>query len=298
MKTIFTLGLLMMATAPAVCAQETVKTLYDGAPVDVTWDHTLQIDADKFVSDVNVGDFISISLDKATDVLEIKADGLWLPGSRFCNIEGASEYRAYITVDMLDMLRKFGVEICGASFTVTGVDVKNDGFVMPEGAIWGGFFWVENWNTLELFRTAFDNYDGQRYLEITMEAENADYFGKVMTAFDNDAATWSKADNTVKTPSMMTVDLEGINVKESLAEVNALFLQFNPEGGAPFNVTSVSLKNTPTTGIVTYKAQNESAVDVINMQGQVIRRGVSSASALENLPAGLYIVGGKKICKR
>ena len=75
-------------------------------------------------------------------------------------------------------------------------------------------------------------------------------------------------------------------------------LQFNPEGGAPFNVTSVSLKNSPSSGVATFKARPESSVDVINMQGQVVRRGVSSAAALENLPAGLYIVDGKKICKR
>ena len=37
------------------------------------------------------------------------------------------------------------------------------------------------------------------------------------------------------------------------------------------------------------------SVDVVNMQGVVLRRGVDGNAALDGLPAGLYIVGGRKV---
>lgn len=276
-----------------VNAQTTVKTLYTGSKA-VTWGSTLTIPANEFAEGVNVGDYISIALSEATDVLEIKGNGTWLPGSRFTNIAGAPEYRAYITVDMLEALKAYGMEICGASFTVTGVEVKNDGFVMPEGAIWGGFFWVENWNTLELWKTAFDTYDGQRYLNVYLEAGYDYYVLNVLTKWDVDDAKWTKGDNTVKTGRVATVDLEGIDVKAALADVNALMIQLNPEGGEPFNVTAVTLTNENVAGVNDAIVSADDTVTVYNLQGIAVKTGVSASESLMNLPAGLYIVGGKK----
>lgn len=289
--------LLLLASAAilglqTVNAQETVKSLYEGSQA-VTWENTLQIEADKFADGVNVGDFISIALSDATDVLEIKADGTWLPGSRLTFIDGASEYRAYITTAMLAALQQYGLEICGKSFTVTGVEIKNDGFQMPDGAIWGGFFWVENWNTLELFKTAFDSYAGEKYLDIYMEAENDAYVLNVLTKWDDPAALWTNDSNTVKTATKATIDLSNINVKDALADVNALMIQLNPEGGRPFNVTAVALRPGGSSASEIISA-DQSAVVVYNLQGMPVRSNVSATEALENLPAGIYIVNGKK----
>lgn len=166
---------------------------------------------------------------------------------------------------------------------------------MPEGAIWGGFFWVDNWNTLELWRTAFDSYDGQRYLDINIEAQNNEYVLNVMTRFDDPSAVWTSGDNTVKTPAPAPVDLKDINVKASLADVNALLCQLNPESGSPFNVTSIVLRNDDNdpSGIADVLAMPES-VNVYNIQGIAVRLNVDISSALENLPAGVYIVNGRK----
>lgn len=276
-----------------VSAQDTVKNLYTGSKA-VTWENTLTIPAGDFAEGVNVGDFISISLSDATDVLEIKGNGTWLPGSRFTNIAGSGEFRAYITADMLAALKAYGMEICGASFTVTGVEIKNDGFVMPEGAVWGGFFWVENWNTLELWKTAFDTYDGQRYLNVYLEAGYDNYVLNVLTKWDVEDAKWTKDENTVKTGRVATVDLEGIDVKAALADVNALMIQLNPEGGEPFNVTAVTLTNENVAGLCDAVVSADETVTVYNLQGIAVKTGVSAAESLQNLPAGLYIVGGKK----
>lgn len=286
-----------LAAAASATAQETVKTLYSGEPVAVTWENTLSIPADNFAEEVAVGNYISISLANATDVLEVKGNGTWLPGSRLTRIDGAEEYRAYITVDMLAALRQYGLEICGASFTVKGVDIKSDGFVMPDGAIWGGYFWVDNWNTLELFKTAFDNYDGQRYLDIALEAGYDSYVLNVMTKWDDEAAKWSKADNTVKGAAKATIDLKGIKVKEALADVNALLCQLNPEGGNPFNVTSISLRHEEGTTAIANVVAESGAADgnVYNLQGILVKTGATSAADLSDLPKAIYILNGKKL---
>ena len=130
-----------------------------------------------------------------------------------------------------------------------------------------------------------------------MEAKNSDYVLNVMTRFDDPAAVWANAANTTKTSTTATIDLKDINVVAALADVNALLCQLNPEGGDPFNVTSVVLRKE--SGVSAVSADDDSkAVDVINLQGMVIRHNVSVADALQGMPAGVYIVGGQKYIVR
>ncbi|MDE6612452.1 MAG: hypothetical protein K2K22_07820 [Muribaculaceae bacterium] len=289
------------ASLMPIAAQETVKTLYSGEPVAVTWENTLTIEPEYFTAGVEVGDYIYITFEATTDVIELKANGTWLPGTRFTALgDNTPDMKAYITADMLDRLKAYGLEICGASFTVKEVSVCNDGFVMPEGAIWGGYFWVENWNTLELFKTAFDNYDGQRWLDIYLSDDNGmntGYFLQVMTKFDTPDAVWAGNDAVTHDATRATVDLKGIDVKTALADVNALLIQSNPEGGSPYNITAVALRSETgaTTGIDDIVAEQAEVVTVYNMQGIAVRRNVPASSATASLPAGLYIVGDKKV---
>lgn len=46
-----------------------------------------------------------------------------------------------------------------------------------------------------------------------------------------------------------------------------------------------------------YPAENGGPVNVYSMQGQLLRRAVSAETALDPLPAGLYIVGNRKVAK-
>lgn len=290
-----------MAIATSLMAMadvETVKTVYSGDPINVTWENPLQISAEQFAEGVNVGNYIYVALENATDVLEIKADGVWLPGSRFSWIEGSNEYKAYITADMLAKIKEYGLEIVGKSFTVTSVSICNDGFIMPDGAIWGGYFWVENWNTLELFRTAFSNYNGERYLDIYHEAGYDNYVLNAMTACDDENAKWSKSDKTVKETTKATIDLTGLNIQEIFSAADRLLIQLNPEGGNPFNVTAVAIRSGKETGGRLEVIDTDFVTTVYNMQGIAIRSNVKASEALQGLPAGLYIVGNKKILKK
>lgn len=292
------------AASITASAQETIKTLYEGNPVEVTWENTLKIEAENFSSDVKAGDYIYITFDRTSDVIELKSDGTWLPGTRFVFLgDNTPELKTYITTDMLESLKATGLELCGASFTVNTVSICNDGFVMPEGAIWGGYFWVDNWNTLELFKSAFNNYNGQRYLDIYLSDDNGDnigYFMKVLTAWENPDAIWADNTDITHETRKAIVDLKGLNVNDMLADVNTLMIQSNPEGGSPYNITAIALRS-DTNGEgaieVSYTDNNTHTV-VYNLQGVKVREGLSSETTLSNLPAGIYIVNGKKIAIR
>jgi hypothetical protein len=62
MKTLAIATFVATVTFVPVHSQETLKTLYNGDPVSVTWDNTMSIPASDFESDVNVGDYIHILL--------------------------------------------------------------------------------------------------------------------------------------------------------------------------------------------------------------------------------------------
>lgn len=301
-KIVLTIVPALIATISSV-AQETVKTLYSGEPKEVTWENTLTIPAEQFDDNVKIGDYIYITFSQTSDVIEIKANGTWLPGSRYTNLgENTPDYKAYITKDMLNALKEYGLEICGSNFTVTGVSICNDGFNMPEGAIWGGYFWVDNWNTIEIFKTAFSSYDEQRYMDIYLSGDAGDYTGyfmKVLTKWDPETL-WAANDQIIHTAKMATVDLQNIDVAASLADVNALMIQGNKEAGNPFNITAVVLRkeNESSTLVTAIEGDNNSTVDVYSLQGVKIRSNMPKNSATENLPSGLYIVGNKKVLIR
>lgn len=287
----------------------TVKTIYtspEETGTEVTWDNTLTIPADQFAEDVNVGDYINVTFASTTDVIEMKANGTWLPGTIKTVLgDNMPDTKAYITTDMLTALRTYGLELCGAKFAVKNVKICNDGFQMPESAIWGGYFWIDNWNTMDLFKTAFDSYDGERYMDIYLSADNGDntnYVMNVMTAFDNPDAVWANANsgNMERTATKAIIDLKNINVKERLADVSALLIQSNPEGGNPFNITAIALRNdnNQSTIVSSLTSDDNAPVTVYNLQGIAVKTNAAMATALNGLPAGIYIVNGKKFAVR
>lgn len=291
--TLFSLASIL-GLASASADVTTVKTLYaaeDGSEgTNVTWDTPFQFEASEFAEGVNVGDYLYVTFSATTDVIEVKANGTWLPGSLFTWLgEGKPDYKCYLTLDGLNALREFGLELCGANFTVTGVSICNDGFVMPEGAVWGGFFWVEEWNTMDLWKTAFNNYDGQRYLDIYLSEDNGDntgYFLKVLTNWDPETCVATN-EEIAKTATVATVDLENVNLTEMLEDVDRLMIQGNPEGGNPFNITAVVLRDENSASIeaVEVNAVNN---EVYNIQGIKVKN-------LSDVPAGIYIKNGKKV---
>jgi hypothetical protein len=180
----------------------------------------------------------------------------------------------------------------------------DDGFNMPEGAVWGGYFWVDNWNTLELWKTAFNNYDGQRYLDIYLSADNGDYTGyfmKVMTSWDEEGLIAGN-DAIAHGTTIATVDLKDIDLPARLATSDRLMVQSNPESGSAYNLTALVLRHDETSAVVTPAYSDlatPASTTVYNLQGVPVLTNVTSAALLtSSLPAGLYIYNGCKYAVR
>lgn len=303
MKKLFCAAVLAVASILSVAAQDVVKTLYSGDPVSVSWETPAYFGPDVFAEGVSVGNFINIKFSRTTDVIELKADGKWLPGSTFTVLgDNRADYRAYITADMLAALQTYGLEIVGKSFDYTAVEICNDGFNMPQGAIWGGFFWMDSWSTLEIRKTALANYKGQRWMDIYMDrsqdSDNTDYIINVRTSWNDDGIV---AENPAiaKTPMKATVDLKNVNLAELLTKGDNLLVQCNKEGGHPFNLTAVALRYDESVTSVEAFADNDYSSRVIyNLQGVAVRTDCDIDEARQTLPAGIYIADGRKFVVR
>lgn len=113
MNRILLSALAVAAGAGTMCAEN----LFTGNQ-EVTWENTLSIEAEKFAS-AAVGDELVVTIaEGATDVMELKADGQWLPGTILTRLDGKTEVKAYLTDGMQAALKKYGLELCGPSFTV------------------------------------------------------------------------------------------------------------------------------------------------------------------------------------
>lgn len=300
-KYLFAFAAAAVAALPAMSDVTTVKTLYSGEPKDVTWANTLFIQAENFTDEIKVGDYIYITFSKTTDVIEIKSDGQLLPGSRFTSLgDNTPDYKAYITEGMLSTLKATGLEICGASFTVTGVSICNDGFQMPEGAIWGGYFWIDdNNNTLEIARTSFRNYENQGYLEIclTEDATTTGYEFNVFVNKNKENTFWAQNGQIKHYDDIAEVDLNSdvVNNFKNDEAANYLSIQGTRGTSNSFNIKAVGLSSQDVATGVTIVSDEVDHVDVYNLQGVRLRADVASDAATAGLPAGLYLVGGKKV---
>lgn len=291
----------------------TVKNLYEGEPREITWENTLNIPASEFEYDVTMGDYLYITFEQTDgNAIELKSDGNWLPGSVMTKPAAypdaekpdavAPEMKCYITKSGLETLRSHGLEICGVC-TVKNVSVCNDGFEMPEEAVWGGYFWVDNWNTIEIYKTAFDSYHGERYMVIGLSGDNGDntgYFMKVLTKWEPETV-FAGNDEIAHKPTQAIVDMQGKDLKAALADVDALMIQSNPEGGSPYNLTYVAFTDSEngdlSTAAPVIEMPQNAKTDVYSVSGVCLRKNVDASEALRGLPCGLYIVNGRKIVK-
>lgn len=309
MKKILTLAALAIAgatsfTAQAEAAGELVATLHSGDAVTVNWENPMRFDADRF-ADVTQGMYIYISLETADGEgnpieLHDRMEGsfTFLPGTVETFLgAGSHEYRYYITPAGLKMLKAEGMEICGKNFEVKSAAVYNDGYRMADDAVWGGYFWVDSWNTLNLYATAFKVDYEYSYAEFAFapgEVTATDYVINFMTAFDDPSAVignTANGDFTCGTSdAYMCVDNAAVNAKTE--GKNVVFCQFDKGGNNPFNMVGLRLTKTlPTTGASNIMPGMESDTRVFNLQGIYV------GDSLDTLPAGMYIRGGKKVFK-
>ena len=151
----------------------------------VAWDNTLTIEAAKF-ADAQVGQKLVVDFKEATgDVIELHSNGGMLPGTRYEHhlYADQSSMEVFITPGMLARLKQSGMEICGANFTATKVWFGDGKDNVDENTVWTGYFWMDEWSTLEVAKTSFDgiNWSDYKAIRFYSEANRTDYVINVLT---------------------------------------------------------------------------------------------------------------------
>ena len=200
----------------------------------VSWNEGLQIAADQFAA-AQPGNLLKVHFTGASDGIEFKVMNEHfdhLAGSREAAwISGDDAFEQFLTQTAVDSLKAYGLEIIGANFTCTKVELLESKTLKEGFTVWTGFFWVDDeggWKTLELYWNGFAGVDWDKAtaLRIYTEAKGPDYIINVnaMTA----------GDGYMELP--LTDDL-----RNRLANASHWMIQFNKEAGAPFNVTDIVL---------------------------------------------------------
>jgi hypothetical protein len=239
----------------------------------VSWsDGGLQIQAAQFAGAI-AGQKIVVHFTSASDGIEFKVLGDFhhLPGSREAAwISGDGTYEQFLTSAAVTDLQANGLEIIGANLTVTQVELL-DGKQLKEGiTVWTGFFWADDWNTLELYAESYNNIDFSTIAAIRFYSE-ATGTGYVLNFKEN----WEETGNFASKGDM--TDGEGYaelaltdELRTRLATAGHWMIQFNKEALDPFNATDVVLVpiSDPT-------EHEESAVDFVNSKSKAIKRIVN-----------------------
>lgn len=240
--------LLVAVVAMSIAASAT--NLFTGSQ-HVSWtDGGLDIAAEQF-ADAIPGQKIVVTYTDASDGLEFKvmnANFDHLAGSRESVwINGNGSYEQFLTATAVDSIKLHGLQIIGANFTVTNVDLL-DGKDLKEGyTVWTGFYWADQWSTLELYRDGYSNVDFSRVEAIRFytEAAGTEYVLNFKESFDEGghfADQTNMADGEGYKELVLTDDL-----RSRVANASHWLIQFNKEELQPFNVTDVVLVLAPST---------------------------------------------------
>ena len=274
----------LMATTTIVSATD----LWEGTHA-VNWDNTLTIEAAKF-ADAQIGQKIVIEFTNATgEVIELHSNGGMLPGTRYEHhiYADQSSMEVFITPGMLARLKESGLEVCGTGFTATKAWYGDGKDNVDDNTVWTGYFWMDEWSTLEVAKTSFDGINWSDYKAISFysEANRTNYVINVLTKWGDDGKLGDQTTMTM-TNDYAELNIENIDMAAKLAEVDRLMVQCNKEDGDPFNFTAIVLVKKESTGINTLNVEREMLNgEVYNLAGQRVH----------NPRKGLYIVNGKKV---
>ncbi len=75
------------------------------------------------------------------------------------------------------------MEICGTGFTATKVWFGDGKENVDDNTVWTGFFWMDEWSTLEVAKTSFDgiNWSDYKAIRFYSEANRTNYVINVLT---------------------------------------------------------------------------------------------------------------------
>lgn len=211
----------------------------------VSWDDGgLQIAADQFAA-AQPGNLLKVHFTGASDGIEFKvmnANFDHLAGSREAAwISGDGAFEQFLTKTAVDSLKAYGLEIIGANFTATQVELLESKTLKEGYTVWTGFFWADSWSTLELYRDGYSNVDLSQAtaLRIYSEANRSDFVINIKENWDPEGQI---ADQTAMTAGEGYMELPLTDdLRTRLANASHWMIQFDKQAGDPFNVTDIVL---------------------------------------------------------
>jgi len=248
----------------------------------VSWsDGGLQIAADQFAA-AQPGNLLKVHFTDATDGIEFKvmnANFDHLAGSREAAwIDGDGDFKQYLTQTAVDSLKAYGLEIIGANFTCTKVELLDESKILKEGfTVWTGFFWADSWTTLELYWNGYAGVDWSKAtaLRIYSEAGRSDFVINVILNAWPDQGGENVANREAMTAGEGYMELPLTDeLRTKLAEASKWMIQFNKEAGAPFNVTDIVLVGNFPTALSNTEVENKAVKFFENGQLVIIKNGV------------------------
>jgi len=266
----------LLALMAAAVLSVNAADLWTGSK-HVSWtDGGLQIEAAKFAA-AQPGQKIVLHVTDATDRLEYKVMNTHfdhLAGSREAlDLPANGTVEQFLTQAAVDSLKLYGLEMIGANFTATKVELL-DGKTLKEGlTLWTGYFWADSWSTLELYYNAYAGVDFSKYSAIRFYSEAAGT-GYVL----NFMKGWGEGEKFADQSGMT----DGAGYKElaltddlrtALAGASHWMVQFNKEALDAFNVTDIVLVPAQPTAISNTAAETKVVKRIVNGQMVIIRDG-------------------------
>lgn len=244
----------------------------------VSWSEGgLQIAADQFAA-AQPGNLIKVHFTGATDGIEFKVMNQFfdhLAGSREAAwIDGNGAFEQFLTQTAVDSLKAYGLEIIGANFTCTKVELLESKTLKEGFTVWTGFFWADEWTTLELYWNGYAGVDFNyaTALRIYSEANRSDFVINIKESWEPEGQI---ADHTSMTPGDGYMELPLTEaLRNRLANAGRWMIQFNKEEGAAFNVTDIVLVGDFPTAISNTAVESKAVKFFENGQLVIIKNGV------------------------
>ena len=245
----------------------------------VSWaDGGIQIPAASF-AEAQPGQKIIVNFNGASDGIEFKvmnANFDHLAGSREAAwINGDGSFEQFLTSSAVDSLKAYGLEIIGANFNCTQVALESGKDALKEGfTVWTGFFWADDWSTLELYYNGYAGVDFSlaTALRIYSEANRSDFVINIKENWDPEGQI---ADQHAMTAGEGYMELPLTDdLRNRLANAGHWMIQFNKEAGAAFNVTDIVLVGDFPTAISNTAVDSRTVKFFENGQLVILKNGV------------------------
>ena len=242
----------------------------------VTWGQGLQIEASLFAG-AKPGNALKVFYTNASDGIEFKANDVNIAGSRMnAWISGEGAYELYLTPGAIDAIKAHGLEIVGANFTVTKVELNEVEGREGMTTMWRGLYWVDNWGEMLFYPAIASVVDWNDYSAIRVyhEAGRSDF--EV-----NFKKSWADADHIGGISDMTAgdgyVELPLTDERRALlASIDKeLIVQFyRGDDKAAFNVTEIALVGNSPTALSNTAVESKAVKFFENGQLVIIKNGV------------------------